>query len=236
MFRSLSVGPVIVGVTLAVVVGMAGCTHSDPAPNRSTVTASLGSPGVSASVSPTPSPTPSATPSPSSVPIDQIPPGRPASWVPAGVPTTAKWREPGDVVPKFTLAMFSNDANGALATANYYIEARNWSAATLSAKPFLAICDAKKCQSDQSFYSALVKSNQHISGGREIPATVQAFRAPAISGARWIVRVALRIAAGNVVDPGGKTVREQSAFSERIDIYLKWSGTMWRVSDVFLAD
>ena len=40
------------------------------------------------------------TPAKKTVPVDQIPPGNPASWVPAGVPTTAKYKEPGDVVPK----------------------------------------------------------------------------------------------------------------------------------------
>jgi hypothetical protein len=225
----------MVGAALVVAVGMAGCTHSDPAPNRSTVTPSLGSTALSASASPTPSPMPSATPSPSSVPIDQIPPGRPASWVPAGVPATAKWREPGDVVPMFTLAMFINDENGALAAAHAYLAGLNWAIATLDPRSFLAICDAAQCKTNAKINQDMKASGQHFEGGRGIFESPTLFAAPKASGAQWIVRVQASLYSGKVVDSNGKVVEQQSASKERLDVYTRWNGKMWRISDVFLA-
>ncbi|MEP6851355.1 MAG: hypothetical protein ABJA87_01620, partial [bacterium] len=93
---------------------LTGCTSgsSDPKPTSVATTTSAASSPSSRS----PTPTPPAT----KVPVDQIPPGNPASWVPAGVPTAAKYKEPGDVVPMFTRAMFQRTDTGALAMAGYY--------------------------------------------------------------------------------------------------------------------
>jgi hypothetical protein len=226
MLRSLSVGLVLVGVAFTTV----GCTQSDSAPNRSTVTPTH-SP-VSSSAPTSPSPTPSRT----SVPVDQIPPGRPASWVPAGVPTTAKWREPGDVVPTFTPAMFKNDENGALAAAQAYLTGVNWALATLDPKSYLVICDAARCKSNARITEGYRSKNQHVKAARASFEAPTLFVAPKGNAAQWIVRVKLSIHAGSLVSADGKTVRKQGAMTERVDVYARWSGRMWRISDVFLAN
>ncbi|MCW2492709.1 MAG: hypothetical protein JWN47_2073, partial [Frankiales bacterium] len=158
-------------VSVASVLGLAevsGCTHGDPKPNYSSVT---GTPSVTtASSSATGAPTRSAgSGAPTSVPVDQIPPGRPAKWVPAGVPTVAPYKEPGDVVPMFTLAMFKDNQLGALAAARYYLDARNWTIATMDPTPFLIICEAPKCKADAKFYGDAKAKNRRVIGSRQTP-------------------------------------------------------------------
>jgi hypothetical protein len=131
--------------------------------------------------------------------------------------------------------MFVNNQVGALAAAHYYLEARRWTIATLDAKPFLVVCDAAKCRNDAPTYAGFKSLGQHVVRGREVAQSAQIFNAPKGNRARWVVETAIAVAAGKLVDSHGRTVRAQAASSQRIDIYVRWSGKMWRVSDVFLA-
>jgi hypothetical protein len=211
-------------VGFVALVSVAGCTH-DPKPNYSTV-----SPTSTASTSPSPT-----TPTPTAVPIDQIPPGNPATWVPAGVPTTAPYQERGDKVPVFTQAMFQDTHTGALAAARYYLDARNWAYALMDAKPFLIICDSTGCKNDAKFFVDGKKAGQHVSNARQTPSAPKLVAAPANSGADWVVQVKMTIAAGKLVDGAGKTIRPQAASTDLTNLYLKWSGKMWRVANDALA-
>jgi hypothetical protein len=203
-------------------VSVAGCTH-DPKPNYSTVR-----PTSTTSTSP-------SSPTPTMVPIDQIPPGNPPTWVPAGVPTTAPYQERGDKVPLFTQAMFQDTHTGALAAARYYLDARNWAYALMDAKPFLVICDAAKCKNDAKFFVDGTKAGQHVVNARQRPSSPKLVPAPPTSGTDWVVQVTTSASAGRLVDRGGMTVQAQEASSDFVNIYLKWSGKMWRVTDVALA-
>jgi hypothetical protein len=152
------------------------------------------------------------------------------------VPTTAKWREPGDVVPTFTLAMFKNDENGALAAAHYYVDGLNWALATLDPRSYLAICDASRCKSNaRDITDAYKAKGQYVKGARGSLDGASLFAAPKSSGAKWIVRVKVSIHPGSLVASDGKPVKKQGASEERLDVYARWSGRMWRISDVFLA-
>jgi hypothetical protein len=209
---------------LTMVIAVVGCTRSDPKPNFS-------------AVSPTPSVTASASASatPTAVPVDQIPPGNPASWVPAGVPTTAPFKEPGDVLPTFSPVMFTKTQEGALAMAKYYLDARNWALATNNPAAFMIICDAEKCKHDAPFFTNRAKAGQHRVGGRETPGPPIAMKAPAGSNAEVVVQTTIKIAAGKVVDEKGKVVRTDEALDDPTNLYMKWTGRMWRVTGDFLG-
>ena len=211
---------VIAAAVAAVVALASACTSKpDPTPPVTSTSSSAASP----------------SPSPTEVPIDQVPPGRPASWVPKGVPTTAPYAEPGDVVPKFTLPMFTDEIAGAQAAALYYIHARNWEYAVGDAAPFLVICDAKKCHDDVANINAHKQSGQHVVGGRVMLSGLQIAAQPAGGIGDYVARVKLLIAAGKRVDATGKVLVQQPAKSQSWDLYLRWNGKMWRVTGDFLS-
>jgi hypothetical protein len=203
-------------------VSVAGCTH-DPKPNYSTVR-----PTSTTSTSP-------SSPTPTMVPIDQIPPGNPPTWVPAGVPTTAPYQERGDKVPLFTQAMFQDTHTGALAAARYYLDARNWALAMVDPRPFSIVCDAPRCKADGPYFAKIKAAKRHFVGARQTPGAPKLVAAPANSGADWVVQVRLAVAAGQLLDPTGKTMESQAATSDLVNIYVKWNGKMWRISDDALA-
>jgi hypothetical protein len=155
--------------------------------------------------------------------------------VPAGVPTTAPYQEPGDKVPMFTLAMFSNNRLGALATAKYYLDARNWSDALLDGTPFQIICGVKKCKDDAAALTKLKEAGHYVAGERDIPSGSSIVKAPQASGADWVVQVKLAITAGRLLDIHGKVLRAEGPSTKLINIYLKWNGKMWHVTGDFLA-
>jgi hypothetical protein len=211
-------------VGLMMLCSASACTSGDPKPNYSTVVptaATLTSPAESSSLEP--------------VPIDKIPPGSPESWVPAGVPTSAPFKEAGDKVPMFTLAMFSDKQVGALAAARYYLDARNWADALLDPKPFLIICDAAKCKNDAVALTRLKRAGQYVTGVREFPGAPSVVKGPSTSGADWVVQVKLSVTAGRLLDKQGTTLKTESASSELTNIYVTWNGKMWRVTGDYLA-
>lgn len=224
-------------VSVASVLGLAevsGCTHGDPRPNYSSVT---GTPSVTtASSSAAGTPTRSAgSGAPTSVPVDQIPPGRPAKWVPAGVPTVAPYKEPGDVVPMFTLAMFKDNQLGALAAARYYLDARNWTIATMDPTPFLIICDSAQCKDDGRFFAKARAKREHIVGGRQTAGAPSVVVAPKASGARWVLQFKVTLAKGRLVALDGSTVQNQANEVQLTNLYLRWNSKMWRVAEDALA-
>jgi hypothetical protein len=216
-----------VSVALPFVLSSVGCTHSNAKANQSSATDTASVPSSTTSSMRT-STSPAET-STAAVPIDQIPPGHPASWVPAGVPTTAPYREPGDTLPKFTLAMFVNNQAGALAAAHYYLEARRWAYATMSATPFLAICDSSGCKMDVPFYTDGRSTGRHVVGARRVASGVRIVAAPERIHAEWIIQVTVTIARGNLVDKQGKVLKTQVPRTEITNLHLAWKTKMWRV-------
>jgi hypothetical protein len=209
---------VIAAAVAAVVALASACTSKpDPTPPVTSTSSSAASP----------------SPSPTEVPIDQVPPGRPASWVPKGVPTTAPYAEPGDVVPKFTLPMFTDEIAGAQAAALYYVHARNWAQATENATPFLAVCDAKKCKDDVPHYGN--KPGEHSIGGRVTMTGLQIAAQPSGGLGDYVARVKVTITAGMRVNANDKPVRSVPTKSQSWDLYLRWNGKMWRVTGDFLS-
>ncbi|UQX87609.1 hypothetical protein M6D93_15055 [Jatrophihabitans telluris] len=167
--------------------------------------------------------------------MDQIPPGRPAEWVPAGVPTTAPFRETGDVLPRFNLAMFTNDQAGAVAAARYYIDARNWAGASNTASAYLAICDADSCRADAAAFAKRTKGDRHVEGGRLRVGGVEVMAPNPSANADSVIRMDVATAAGRVIDANGKTFAKQAAANVTYEVWAKWSGSMWRVNGVYLA-
>jgi hypothetical protein len=225
----------VVGVLSALgLAGVSGCSHGDPKPNYSSVTDTPSVTTSSSSASGAPSRSPGSA-APTSVPVNQIPPGRPAKWVPAGVPTVAPYKEPGDLMPMFTLTMFKNDQLGALAAARYYLDARNWTIATMDPTPFLIICDATKCKTDANFFRDAKAKDRRVIGSRQTPGPPSVVRAPKNSGAEWVVQTTLNLASGRIVSKNGATVEEEGHRTQVINLYMRWNGTMWRVADDALA-
>jgi hypothetical protein len=216
-----------------VILGLASCSSGGAGPNLSNagttsaaVTSSsasaTGTPSGTASRSGTSAPVsaaPSTTASvPVSVPVDQIPPGNPARWVPAGVPTNAPYKEPGDVVPMFTREMFVNSQAGALATAKYYLDARNWAYATMSAVPFLLVCQSPGCRLDTPFYTF---GAGHIVGGRRHVDSIVV--EPSASPTALTVRAKVVVASGRLVDSNMKTVKSQAKSTQLTDLHFHCS-------------
>jgi hypothetical protein len=213
---------VFAGLTVSLT-AVACSGKGDPPPNTSSVVAS------------SPASSTAAITSPTVVPIDQIPPGNPAEWVPAGVPTTAKYQRPGDVVPKFTQDMFKHTQGGALDAARYYIDADNWSQILPGGSPITAICDSTQCKSNAKVLDDLKAAGQHLEGAPEVAGPPHVIAAPPSSRAEWLVQINIDVPAGDLVRADGSIVRHSPATKMLTNIYLRWNGKMWRVSDVFLA-
>ncbi|UQX87610.1 DUF6318 family protein [Jatrophihabitans telluris] len=167
--------------------------------------------------------------------MDQIPPGRPAEWVPAGVSTTAPFRETGDVLPRFNLAMFTNDQAGAVAASKYYLSASNWSLASNSASATEAICDDATCRSNAEVLRSHQKRGYHFEGGRQQMLSSAVFKSDDAPRAEWIVQIGLKFAATVTVNAQGVVVKVEPAGRAVENVYLRWSGSMWRVSGLYLA-
>jgi hypothetical protein len=236
--------PPCIGAVL--VIGLAGCSLGDPPPNLSNASTDVRSSAMSGGSTAQPSSTASrsrAVPSSSAtssgaastsapvVPVDQIPPGNPERWVPAGVPTTAPYKEAGDVAPMFTRDMFVNSQAGALATARYYLDARNWAYATMNAQPFLVVCTSPGCRIDSKFYSESSAKDLHLVGGRRRTASV-ASRAKDPSAAEALtIRAHVKVDRGSLVNASNRVIRQQKPSSQVIDLLLDWEGGRWHVAD-----
>ena len=178
---------------------------------------------------------PSATPTPGTVPVDQVPPGRPASWIPAGVTTNAPWQEPGDFVPRFTPVMFDNTPAGAFAMARYHVVALNWMAATLDPTAFLLGCESAHCKESAEMIRGYLMMRQHISGARDGAMDMNLLVPGKGSGAQWVVRTHMVIAAGALVDSSGAVLKRQARLTQVRDLYMRWSGKRWLVHEDALA-
>ena len=213
-------------------------TRSTPATSPSaTVSAPISSSSAITSAAPTsllPAPVSS---SPAAVPVDQIPPGNPASWVPAGVSLIAPYREAGDQVPKFTPAMFTNTQLGAEAMAAYYIQADNWASATNDPVSFTIICSADKCAREAKFFKTIASAGQHLSGQRIHPTgTTVVIPSPNKSVADWVVQRRLAGSAGRLLGIEGVLIQAYPAPKAQVtNCLLKWNGHMWRVVGDYLA-
>lgn len=226
--------PAAAAVVAALLV--AGCSPGrppkpDPTPSASGPDSTRSAASATATTTAAASPTPTPTPTPDTVPVDEIPPGRPASWIPAGMPTAAPWREPGDVLPMFTLAMFEDTPAGAVAAARFYIDARNWAFATLDPTAFLLVCKSEGCQRNANRFRHSAAVHEHIVGGRFLGNDPVLRRAPHASAAEWVVRVNITIEAGQRVDASGSAVETQPQASQINDLYMHWGGKRWIVND-----
>jgi hypothetical protein len=211
-------------LVLLIVGAVAGCSQGEPKANLSTVSPAA-TPSVSASASQL------AT----KVPVNQIPPGNPASWVPSGVPTTAPYKEPGDVVPMFTQAMFVDNQSGAFAAATYYLKARNWALAVNDPAPFTLICDASKCKGDGKLLTGYQKTARHLVGGRWVMSPPSVLPAPADSGSEWVVQLKVTLGPVKLIDSRGAVVASEPSSAQPTNLHMHFAGNMWRVAGHNLA-
>ena len=218
----------------------AGCSGgSGPHPSSSAEPTSSSATSTAVASTTTDAPTTSATPSsilPSAqgtVPIDQIPPGHPLQWVPAGVPTKAKYKELGDVVPKFNRIMFENSAAGAISTVQYFLQALNWdSAVPHTTRAYEIVCTTSVCEQFAEESHRESRLGLHVSGYR-IRAT-SAFNitpAPVGSHANWVVQVELTTAPGSQISASGRVVLKAQQSSFKDALFLSWSGKRWIITD-----
>ena len=189
---------------------------------------------TSSSASAVARPSPSPSPSTNVVPVDQIPPGNPESWVPAGVPTKGPFQETGDEVPKFTRPMFEDTELGARRMADYYQQAENWAAALGEDPiPYLIVCDAKVCARNASKARQQRSLGRHLIRGRTSIVTGVTFPNPKSANADFIIQRTLSVAAGKFVESSGKVIQQADKSELTINLYMKWNGKMWRVTEVF---
>ena len=167
--------------------------------------------------------------------MDQIPPGHPTSWVPAGVPTTARYKEPGDVVPRFTLDMFKNGYSGALAVMTYYFDAVNWDAATGATPSIFSSFCPSAC--DQETQSSRERSNngEHYSGGRYLPGSPTLVRPPASHHATWAGQFDVTVGAGRLVSATGRTVKTFQKSRISLELDASFNGKVWNVVEIYFV-
>ena len=188
---------------------------------------------TSSSASAVARPSPSPSPSTKVVPVDQIPPGNPESWVPAGVPTKGPFQETGDEVPKFTRPMFEDTELGARRMADYYQQAENWAYALGDPTPYLIVCDAKICARNASNARRERSLGRHLIRGRTSLVTGVTFPNLKSADADFIIQRTLSVAAGKVVDSSGNMVRPTKKSELTLNFYMKWNGKMWRITEIF---
>jgi len=192
MFKSLCV---VAGMAV-ILSGCSGTSHTLAAKASSDSSSMTASPSVKPSVKTKPV-----------VPVDQIPPGDPDSWIPAGVSPNAPFQAPGDLLPMFTRAMFENQAAGAQAMANYYLRAQNWALALgLDSTPFAIVCDWNQCKAGAANFTRERAAGQRVYGGRRIFAGSTLRAAPSSIDADFIVQFRVKMGAGKRVDSLGKTL------------------------------
>ena len=216
----------------------AGCSGgSGPHPSSSAEPTSSSATSTAVASTTTDAPTTSATPSsipPSAqgtVPIDQIPPGHPSHWIPAGMPTTAKYKEPGDFLPMFTPALFRNDPYASGAMVGFVVSTLNWSEATGNFPQALAaVCQSELCNSAASVLRAQLLSKQHVVGARIQILSTAARLAPVGSAANWIIRTHLSTGVGKVVNQSGQTISTIKPDSLGVDFYAHWTGKIWHIT------
>jgi hypothetical protein len=165
------------------------------------------------------------------VPVDQIPPGHPSRWVPAGMPTTAKYKEPGDFLPMFTPALLKNDAYAPGGMVGFVVSTLNWSEAAGAFPEVLAVvCQSELCHSTAAVLRAQAAAGQHVVGARVSILSTTTRRAAAGSAASWIVRAHLQTDAGKVVNRSGLIVRRIVPDSISVDFYAEWTGRIWHIT------
>ena len=151
------------------------------------------------------------------------------------MPTVAPWKEPGDVLPVFTLTMFEHTPGGAIAAALSYADARNWAVATLNPTPILLLCQSESCKRSGELISGYAAKHQHIVGARQVLLDRTLLRARYGIGAEWIMRAHLLITKGAVINASGSIVQAQPQLTQVNDLYLRWNGKLWVVQDDALA-
>jgi hypothetical protein len=135
----------------------------------------------------------------------------------------------------FTLDMFDDTQLGALDAARYYIDAENWSTASMNGSADLAICDDKRCHSNAVATNSLAKTGRHVVGQRITTDAPTLLPAPSVSTADWVVQVKEVLAPGKLVDGSGKTLNSAGKSTRLLNLYMKWNGKMWRVIQIALA-
>ena len=226
-------GPgLVVALTLSACTGSGSAkqTSSPAGPSTTAVTvpSTTAAPSTTSAFATT---TPRTVP-PTAVPVDQIPPGHPRSWVPAGVPTSAKYKEPGDTVPKFSPLMFRRTASGVTAMFYYYVAAVNWAHAIVDPYPYTIVCTADACKRDVKSFADQRKAGTHWAGGR-----VSTDGYPTVSsnpnhlGSQWVVRNRIRVPTAKLVDRAGHVIRVEKSFSVTEAVYFRWNGRLWLVVD-----
>ena len=150
--------------------------------------------------------------------------------MPKGVATKAKYQESGDRIPHFSPAMFKKNQNGAIATAEYYLVAQNWSLALNDNRPVDVVCAAPRCRQTSQKFVKLRGLAEHIVGGR-IHAANPAIKLAIIdNGAKWVYQVDVTTDAYRVVENGGGTVDSYGAHKDvPTNIFLRWTGRLWSV-------
>ncbi len=223
----------VCAAVLTAALALAACTGGGGG-TKSTTSATVPPPATTSAAPTTPPPTtPKPTPAKTTVPVDQIPPGNPTSWVPAGVPTTAKYKEPGDVVPRFTRTMFSQNEEGALALMNYYYIAMNWDSATGYAPTAYTIICPSACSQEANNSARLRSRHQHISGARFLVRPPVLVRAGSKAKSGWSGQFAVTVTAGAVRNSANKLVKRLDAVRFTLQLDAQWTGKMWQIARTY---
>ena len=227
----------ICAIFLLVALVAGGCTggsgskgtlsKSSVSPVPTTIETPASSPTATASATKSAAPSSNGT-----VPVDEIPPGHPTHWVPAGMPTTAKYKEPGDVVPMFTPGLFDKDPSAPGGVVVFVLQALNWAAATGKYPAALSlVCGSQLCSSSAAVLTGAVMAHEHVSGARLGSGNVIKTRvAPAGSRELYVVRLHLTTSPGRIIAASGVTVRRIRKSISTVDFFMSWTGKMWHLS------
>lgn len=234
--RSGALGAVaLVAVALTACTGGTNPSRMTAAPSTATTpsASSTATPTTPTAVRPTTLPRRS-TPAPP-VPVDQIPPGRPTSWIPAGVPTTARYRQPGDVAPRFTLDMFTHNHTGALAVMKYYFDALNWDAATGATPSLYGLVCPSACYQEIHNSKQLATRHEHVAGGRITTGQVVTGTPAKSHKADWAGQFKMTVTAGKLLHVDGSTAATFRRNTVALELDAKFVGRRWKIVGIYFV-
>jgi hypothetical protein len=209
-------------VSLAVLAALlAGCSGGDGEASASftpTFTASLPSGGATVS---SPSVTPSAT-------------GPRSTELPSGVATTGQNVLPGDKPPTLPESALTDDFVGAMAFADYWDAAVDWSIATQDTKLARGLFadSCAHCETFMTFVEQAKKVGNSFIGGRRAPIRTEKAVNDGRYGAVQAIALTMLLQALQVRSPSGQVVGSDPAqASELYGVWLAWRNGGWTVVD-----
>lgn len=151
------------------------------------------------------------------------------------MPTTAVYKEPGDVAPRFTLDMFKNNYNGALAVMTYYFDALNWDAATGATPSIYGLVCPSACDQEIRISKDRATRREHLKGGRVILGGTTIARPDKTHKADWGGQFVVLVAAGQLLRENGRIVSTFPKNELHLELDTKFVSGRWKIVGIYFV-